>query len=88
VKDRAANLGDRIHKAAELHLLGAPIPDDPEVAPYLGQLKLWLAAWGVDLAEHVEATEITCLHRRLGYAGTADLMVWLPTGPGRVWSCG
>lgn len=81
-KERAADLGDRIHKAAELHILGAPVPADPEVAPYLAQLKLWLAGWGVDLAEHVEATEITVFHRRLGYAGTADLMIWLPTGPG------
>jgi hypothetical protein len=82
VKDRAADLGDRIHSTAEAWLLGAPVPDDAEVAPYLTQLKIWLAAWGVDLAEHVEATEITVLHRRLGYAGTADLLIWLPTGPG------
>jgi hypothetical protein len=81
-KERAADLGDRIHKAAELHILGAPVPDDPEVAPYLAQLKLWLAGWGVDLDKHIEATEITVFHRRLGYAGTADLMIWLPTAPG------
>lgn len=79
-RDNAADLGDRIHKAAELRLLGAPIPADPEVAPYLAQFDLWLAAWGVDIAEHLVATEITVLHRRLGYAGTADLMIWLPTG--------
>lgn len=82
VKEKAADLGDRIHKAAELHLLGAPVPADPEVAPYLAQLKLWLAGWGVDLDKHIEATEITVFHRRLGYAGTADLLIWLPTGPG------
>ncbi|MFE2323623.1 hypothetical protein ACFXD5_06815 [Streptomyces sp. NPDC059385] len=81
-KDRAADLGDRIHKAAELFLLGAPVPADPEVAPYLAQLKLWLAGWGVNIREQVEATEMTVLHRRLGYAGTADLLIWLPTGPG------
>ncbi|MFJ1865491.1 hypothetical protein ACIOD1_12750 [Streptomyces sp. NPDC088097] len=81
VKDRAADLGDRIHKGAELYLCGAPVPADPEVAPYLVQLKVWLAGWGVDLNEHIEATEITVFHRRLGYAGTADLLIWLPTGP-------
>jgi hypothetical protein len=80
VRERAADLGDRIHKAAELSLLRAPVPQDLEVMPYITQLELWLDSWGVDLAKHIEATEITCLHRRLGYAGTADLMIWLPTG--------
>lgn len=83
VRERAANLGDRVHNAAEARLLRAPIADDPEVAPYLAQFDAWLSSWGVDFDKHVEATEITVLHRRLGYAGTADLMIWLPTGPGR-----
>ncbi|MEU5593068.1 hypothetical protein [Streptomyces sp. NPDC020298] len=82
VREQAADLGDRVHKAAEHRLLGAPIEDDPVVAPYLAQFDAWLASWNVDPDEHVEATEITVLHRRLGYAGTADLMIWLPTGPG------
>lgn len=80
VKETAADLGDRIHTAAEAHVLGAPVADDPEVAPYLAQLVHWLAMWGVDLAEHVESTEITVFHRGLGYAGTADLLISLPTG--------
>lgn len=83
VKETASNLGDRIHAAAEAHVLGAPVADDDEVVPYLGQLKHWLAMWGVDLDKHVEATECTVAHRRLGYAGTADLLIWLPTGPDR-----
>jgi hypothetical protein len=80
VREHAADLGDRVHAAAEARLLGAPIADDPEVAPYLAQFDLWLKSWGV-VDDDVEATEITVLHRRLGYAGTADLMVWLPSGP-------
>lgn len=81
--ETASDLGTRIHKAAELRLLGAPVPNDPEVAPYLAQLDRWLGFWGVSLTSDVYATEITVLHRRLGYAGTADLMIWLPTGPNR-----
>lgn len=80
--ETAMDLGDRIHKAAEARVLGAPVPADAEVAPYLHQLDRFFELWGVDFTEHVHATEITCLHRRLGYAGTADLMVWLPTGKG------
>ncbi|MEV5140318.1 hypothetical protein AB0K71_06085 [Streptomyces syringium] len=79
-RERAADLGNRIHAAAEARVLGAPFPQELDVAPYITQLELWLDSWGVDLERDVEATEITCVHRRLGYAGTADLMVWLPTG--------
>lgn len=82
VREQAADLGDRVHAAAEAHVLGAPTVADIEVAPYLAQFRLWLNAWGIDIDKHVVAAEITCMHRRLGYAGTADLMVWLPTGPG------
>jgi hypothetical protein len=80
-RDAASDLGDRVHAAAEARLLGAPVPADPQVAPFLAQLDRWLSLWGVDVDKHVVATEITCVHRRLGYAGTADLMIWLPTGP-------
>jgi hypothetical protein len=84
VRTTASDLGTEIHRAAELWLLGAPFAVTREVAPYLAQLEKFLNFWGVDVDKHVEAAEITCLHRRLGYAGTADLMVWLPTGEGRV----
>lgn len=78
----AADLGTRIHLAAQQRLLRAPIPDDPEVRPYLSRFNLWLTEWGIDIDRDVESVEITVVHRRLGYAGTADLMIWLPTGPG------
>lgn len=81
VREQAADLGDRVHAAAEAHVLGSPTVVDYEVAPYLHQFRLWLASWRIDIDKHVVAAEITVLHRRLGYAGTADLMVWLPTGP-------
>ncbi|WP_354643950.1 hypothetical protein [Kitasatospora camelliae] len=81
-RDRAADLGTRIHAAAENRLLGAPVPADLTIRPYVTQFEAWLAEWGIDVHRDVVATEITVLHRRLGYAGTADLMIWLPTGPG------
>lgn len=80
--ETAANLGTRIHLACQHRVLGAPIPDDVQVKPYLRRFDMWLAEWGVDITRDVVAAEITVVHRRLGYAGTADLMVWLPTGPG------
>lgn len=83
VRDQASDLGTLIHKAAESRLLGAPFAVERPVAPYLHQLEMFLSYWGVDIDKHVVAAEITCLHRRLGYAGTADLMIWLPTGEDR-----
>lgn len=82
VSEAAKDLGTRIHAACEARLLGAPIANDPEVRPYLRRFDMWLAEWGVVVDRDVVATEITVIHRRLGYAGTADLMVWLPSGPG------
>lgn len=80
-RERAANLGDRIHAAAEARMLGAPIANDAEILPYIQQFDRFIQLWGINPEQDVVATEITCMHRRLGYAGTADLMVWLPTGP-------
>lgn len=82
-RETAGDLGTVIHKAAEQRLLGVPFAVEAKVAPYLAQLEKFLDFWGVDIDKHVEAAEITCFHRRLGYAGTADLMIWLPTGEGR-----
>ncbi|MEU5426920.1 hypothetical protein AB0H73_15130 [Streptomyces olivoreticuli] len=82
-RDRAADLGTRIHDRAEKMALRAPFPADPEVDPYARQLALFWERWGVDLDRHVVAAEITFVHRRLGYAGTGDCMLWLPTGPRR-----
>lgn len=78
--ETARGLGDRVHKACEHRMLGAPIPDDPEVAPFLRQFDLWLTAWGVVIDRDVVSTETTVVHRTLGYAGTGDIIIWLPTG--------
>lgn len=81
-RDNAADLGTRIHDRAECMVLGKPFAPDPQVDPYARQLARFFEVWGVDLAEDIVAAEITFAHRRLGYAGTGDLMVRLPTGPG------
>ncbi|MFE2712313.1 hypothetical protein ACFXKI_10050 [Streptomyces mirabilis] len=82
-RDNAADLGTRVHTRAEAMALQAPFAADPEVDPYARQLALFWDRWGVDLKEDVVAAELTFAHRRLGYAGTGDLMLWLRTGPQR-----
>jgi hypothetical protein len=82
-RDTAADLGTRVHDRAEAMALQAPFPADREVDPYARQLALFWQRWGVDLDTDIVAAEITFAHRRLGYAGTGDLMIWLRTGPDR-----
>lgn len=82
VKDTAADLGTRVHARVEAHVLGTPYADDDEVEPFAEQAIAFFDAWGVDLTTQIEAAECTVANRTLGYAGTADLFVWLPTGAG------
>ncbi|MFG2826054.1 hypothetical protein ACGFWI_01000 [Streptomyces sp. NPDC048434] len=84
-RDRAADLGTRIHHRAERMALRAPFEADTQVDPYARQLTLFWQRWGIDLDQHIVAAEITFVHRRLGYAGTGDCMLWLPTGPRGRW---
>jgi hypothetical protein len=83
-RDTAADLGTRIHHRAERMALQAPFPTDPEVDPYARQLVLFWERWDVDLDTDIIAAEITFAHRRLGYAGTGDLMTLLRTSWRRV----
>lgn len=77
VRDTAADLGDRIHKWAQAHVLGTPVPHDPEVVPFGKQLLRFFVEFGVDFERDVEATEATIINRTVGYAGTGDLWLWL-----------
>lgn len=77
VKDTAADLGSRIHAWAEGHVLGKPLMEDPEVAPFGVQLLRFFDEYGVDLEKDVEASEATIVNRAVGYAGTGDLWVRL-----------
>ena len=81
VRETAAGLGTRVHAAAEAHLLGRTIPNDPEVAPFVTQYERFLTDWGVNIERDVFAAESTVFNRHEGYAGTLDLMVALPLWP-------
>ena len=80
-RDKAADLGSRIHALAEAHALGNTLAredGDDEADKYVKQYIRFLDDFGIDLDQHVEATELTVANPALGYAGTLDLMLWLP----------
>lgn len=52
-----------------------------EAPPYVKQYEKFLTDWGVDIREHVEAAECTVASNTHRYAGTLDLVVWLPIDP-------
>lgn len=69
VRDDAADIGVRLHDAAEQTVLfgdGATV--DPTVAPYVAQFTRWREAWQPTYV----ATEATVISRKWGYAGTLD----------------
>lgn len=67
--ETAADFGRRIHKAIEAWLLKAPVPDDPEIEPFLKQVKDWAAAE----VEEIHKAECIVVNSKFGYAGTLDL---------------
>ncbi|MFD8316194.1 hypothetical protein [Kitasatospora purpeofusca] len=81
-REAAADRGSRVHKRAEAHLLGQPTPveEDTEVLPYFRQFLKWVAEWDLDPAKDLVAAEVTVANRALGYAGTLDMLIQLPTG--------
>jgi hypothetical protein len=77
-RDKAADLGTRIHALAEAHLLSKPMPPDDEAAPYVAQYEKFLADFEVVIdSDNVEATELTVANPALGYAGTLDILLRL-----------
>lgn len=78
--EKAMKLGTRIHHRAAAMVIDEPFEEDSEVDPYARQLQRFWRTWGVDIDKHIEAVEISVFHRRYGYAGTADVFIWLPTG--------
>lgn len=78
--DAAADFGSLVHTYAYSHVIGKPMPYDPDVHPFMAQYLQFLTAWDIDLDKHVEAAETTIMSLRHGYAGTGDIWLWLPTG--------
>lgn len=74
VRDDAAELGRKLHDAAEEHALWGPGAHlDEQVRPFFEHWLRWREAWRVDF----EATEMTVISRKWGYAGTLDAAVRL-----------
>lgn len=73
-RDKAADLGSKIHEAAEAYKLGKPAPPWPdEIAPTMTQYERWLLA----LTPAFEQVEQTVYNRTQRYAGTLDAIVRL-----------
>lgn len=76
-RDKAADLGTKIHEAAEAYKLGKPAPPWPEdIAPTMAQYEKWLLAF----APTFDQVEQTVYNRTQRYAGTLDAIVTLSDG--------
>lgn len=76
-RDKAADLGTKVHEAAEAYKLGKPMPPWPDaIAPSMEQYEGWLRAFGPSF----EQTEQTVYNRTQRYAGTLDAIVTLSDG--------
>lgn len=74
-RDKAADLGTKIHEAAEAYKLGKPAPPWPEdIAPTMLQYERWLRI----LEPGFEQVEQTVYNRSQRYAGTLDAIIRLP----------
>lgn len=75
VRDEAGNRGSRVHEAAEeLELFGEGATVDEDVAPLVD----WYRRWRAYYRPEFEATEMTVISRKWGYAGTLDGILRFP----------
>lgn len=82
-RDKAADLGSRVHALAEAHITGgqiAPQPGDDIARLFTRQYERFLSDFGVDLGRDVVAAEMTVANPAVGYAGTLDIILRLPAG--------
>lgn len=76
-RDKAADMGTKIHEAAEAYKLGKPAPPWPDdIAPTMKQYERWLLAF----APTFDQVEQTVYNRSQRYAGTLDAIVTLSDG--------
>jgi hypothetical protein len=78
-RDAAADLGKRVHDAAERGLNLTQV--GPDVAPILKQYLSWLASTGADIV----LKERQVWSPSVGYAGTFDFICTFPKKPSEPW---
>lgn len=79
-RDKASDLGSRVHALAEAKLSGAVLAyeDGDELAEeFVAQYVKFLKDFDVDPAKDVESVELTVANPALGYAGTLDVLLYL-----------
>lgn len=75
VRDDAADKGSRVHEAAEqIALFGSGAHVDADIRPYVDQYMRWRNVY----RPVYEATELTVISRKWGYAGTLDGILRFP----------
>lgn len=75
-RDTAADLGSTVHGFLEARILGQPTPD------YTDEQRMFVAAFDRFLSDwqpEYEATELTVANLTIGYAGTLDAKLRLPS---------
>lgn len=79
-RDKASDLGSRVHALAEAHLAGNTLAaeEGDEIAHlFVTQYVKFLKDFDVDPTKDVEAIELTVANPGLGYAGTLDVLLYL-----------
>jgi hypothetical protein len=80
-RDKAADLGSRIHALAEAHVIGQQLAEqegDDQAKPFVAQYERFFADFDIDITRDIEAAELTVADPAQGWAGTLDLLVRLP----------
>lgn len=72
--EHAADTGTLVHRYAEAHLTGQQMPRNDEVEPFLAQYLRFLDDFEIDIAQDIEAAELTVAYPAIGLAGTLDVI--------------